>query len=223
MSCRGLKSFRTSPWDAKIDLPMDYSRIFEFEDFRNAMKKSKKEISHFDHTFEVSAGSRIVLTLKGVTPDQIQSFKAKFDRFEGGLGGPMLVFGLMRDETKLSIQHYRVKKLPEYQVAIQSNESFLMITPFQSSKAQPLFSTDNPQDDKHKLERILEPLNHSIASFYGPIRFPPMPLLAFKEANGIQLAFTGTLQSCAPDRIILKHVILTGESTTVIKSFEFFV
>lgn len=30
---RGLKSFRTSEWDAKESLPASYSRIFQFENF----------------------------------------------------------------------------------------------------------------------------------------------------------------------------------------------
>jgi hypothetical protein len=35
---RGLKSFRTSEWDAREDLPKEYSRVFAFENFTRTRK-----------------------------------------------------------------------------------------------------------------------------------------------------------------------------------------
>ena len=40
---RGMKSFRTSPWDKYENLPVEYSRIFQFEDIRRTFKKISKE------------------------------------------------------------------------------------------------------------------------------------------------------------------------------------
>lgn len=40
---RGLESFRTSPWDPKENLPLDYSRIIEFADYDRRRKRIYKE------------------------------------------------------------------------------------------------------------------------------------------------------------------------------------
>lgn len=39
---RGLRSFRTSPWDPYENLPRDYARIFQFEDFKRTERVVKR-------------------------------------------------------------------------------------------------------------------------------------------------------------------------------------
>ena len=40
---RGLKSFRTSPWDKFENLPIEYSKIFQFDDMKRTLRKVSKE------------------------------------------------------------------------------------------------------------------------------------------------------------------------------------
>jgi pre-rRNA-processing protein TSR1 len=40
---RGLKSFRTSPWDPYENLPPEYARIFQFENLRRTQRRVLEE------------------------------------------------------------------------------------------------------------------------------------------------------------------------------------
>ena len=40
---RGLRSFRTSPWDPYENLPRDYARIFQFEDFKHTERAVRRK------------------------------------------------------------------------------------------------------------------------------------------------------------------------------------
>lgn len=61
MRYRGLESFRTSAWDPKENLPEDYARIFQFENYDRTRRRVFKEledslinmVSYFHNSFEV--------------------------------------------------------------------------------------------------------------------------------------------------------------------------
>lgn len=43
---RGLQSFRTSPWDIKENLPVEYAKIFQFQNFDRTRKRIFKNFEN---------------------------------------------------------------------------------------------------------------------------------------------------------------------------------
>ncbi|KAL6011895.1 hypothetical protein ACLOJK_002361 [Asimina triloba] len=107
-----------------------------------------------------------------------------------------------------------IKKHDSYDAPIKSKESLIFHVGFRQFVARPIFSSDNINSDKHKMERFLHEGQFSIASVYAPISFPPSPLIVLKSGHGEvaapAVAAVGSLRSIDSDRIILKKIILTG-------------
>jgi len=57
---RGMRSFRTSPWDPYENLPRDYARIFQFEDFkrteRGVRRRAEQELGVVEVFFSPANG-----------------------------------------------------------------------------------------------------------------------------------------------------------------------
>ena len=50
---RGLRSLRTSPWDPYENLPRDYARIFQFEDYKRTERAVKRRAEEDAAAIEV--------------------------------------------------------------------------------------------------------------------------------------------------------------------------
>ncbi|NXY35813.1 TSR1 protein, partial [Pomatorhinus ruficollis] len=198
---RGLKSFRTSPWDPKENLPRDYARIFQFQDFSRTRKNLFRQIEK-EEAEGASVGWYVTLHVCNVPVSVMESFKE---------GKPLVLFSLLPHEQKMSVLNFLVRRHPGNSEPVRAKEELIFHCGFRRFRASPLFS-QHTSADKHKLERFLRPDAALVVTVYAPITFPPASVLLFKErSNGMHdLIATGSLLSVDPDRIVIKRLVLSG-------------
>lgn len=198
---RGLKSFRTSPWDPKENLPRDYARIFQFQNFINTRKRIFKEIEEKE-TEGAEAGWYVTLHVSDVPVSVVEYFRQ---------GAPLIAFSLLPYEQKMSVLNMVVRRNPGNTEPVKAKEELIFHCGFRRFRASPLFS-QHTAADKHKFQRFLTPDAALVVTVFAPITFPPASVLLFKQrSNGMHsLIATGHLLSVDPDRMVIKRVVLSG-------------
>lgn len=93
---------------------------------------------------------------------------------------PLVVYGLLQHEAKLSVVNFSMKKVASYGESIRSKEELLLVFGLRSFMAQPVLSDDGQGSDKYKMDRFLQDGKTAVGSVYAPISYPPLPMLAFK-------------------------------------------
>ncbi|XP_030632800.1 pre-rRNA-processing protein TSR1 homolog isoform X2 [Chanos chanos] len=197
---RGLKSFRTSPWDPMENLPLNYSRIFQFQNFERTRRRVLAEASEEEEGAMV--GWYVTVHVLGVPPSVVESFQA---------GKPLVLVSLLPHEQKMSVMNMLVRRHPSTTEPIKSKEELIFQCGFRRFRASPIFS-QHTSADKHKMERFLRADAPTVMSVYAPIAFPTTGVLVFKQReNGMQdLVATGSLLNCDPQRVVLKRIVLSG-------------
>ncbi|XP_019505952.1 PREDICTED: pre-rRNA-processing protein TSR1 homolog isoform X2 [Hipposideros armiger] len=198
---RGLKSFRTSPWDPKENLPQDYARIFQFQNFTNTRKRVFKEIEEKE-VEGAEVGWYVTLHVSAVPVSVVEYFRQ---------GGPLIAFSLLPHEQKMSVLNMVVSRHPGNTEPVKAKEELIFHCGFRRFRASPLFS-QHTAADKHKFQRFLTADMALVVTVYAPITFPPASVLLFKQnSNGMHsLIATGHLLSVNPDRMVIKRVVLSG-------------
>lgn len=203
---RGLKSFSYSKWDSKENLPSDYSRIFQFQNFERTKRRVIKEIEkkNDEEKDGADAGSYVRIHIKNVP-------KTTVDHFKMNPGKPLLLTGLLKHEQKMSVLNFVIKKCSSYEDPIESKEQLIFHVGCRRFHCNPIFS-GHTNGDKFKYEKFMRDDQAIVASVYAPITFPPASVVVFKELSNGQhkLAATGSLLSVNPDRMIIKRIVLSG-------------
>uniref|UniRef100_A0A4W3IQ86 Pre-rRNA-processing protein TSR1 homolog n=1 Tax=Callorhinchus milii TaxID=7868 RepID=A0A4W3IQ86_CALMI len=200
---RGLKSFRTSPWDPKENLPRDYARIFQFQNFARTRKRVFNEIKEEEDGAMV--GWYVTVHVCNVPISVMESFKPEL---------PIVLFTMLPHE-----------KMASCAITLSRNACYLSDPPlaylFLHQTICRYFTAFSFASlaYKFKYERFFPPNSSIVATVYAPITFPSASVLMFKSrVNGMQdLVATGSLLSVDPDRIIVKRIVLSGHPFKIMK------
>ncbi|KAJ1943537.1 ribosome biogenesis protein tsr1 [Kickxella alabastrina] len=209
---RGLQSFRTSPWDAYENLPLDYARIFQFEN----MRRTQQRVMRLAEDAPAKSGMHVRVILRAVPRKVAQSFSV--DR-------PFVAFGLLQYEHQMSVVHFTVTRSDAYLEPVRSKDPLVVHFGFRRYNVQPLFSQHSRAGSNgvHKFERFLQHGTVSVATIYAPIQMGTVPVALYLPTPAGSAGFmadgspqlptligTGSSLDANPSRILAKRIILTG-------------
>ncbi|UZJ55097.1 hypothetical protein CBS101457_004417 [Exobasidium rhododendri] len=237
---RGLKSFRTSPWDPYEDLPTEYARIFQFDDF----KKTRRRVEASALEEGVNPGVRVCVWIRNVPIEAAIRARAhkvvpsKADA-EGKVNDrvPFVLFGLLRHEHKKSVLNFTISRNTEYEEVIKSKDPLVLCLGPRRLRVNPIYSQHDignngksGSNNVHKFERYLKGGTGivSVATIFGPVTFGgsnvSAVLLKERRQDGEEgydqrgiganqmphLVGMGSLLDADPTRIVAKRIVLTG-------------
>ena len=209
---RGLKSFRTSKWDANENLPEDYGRIFQFRNFKKTMEKVR---SAHRAASGVLVGTFVEVFIKNFpqpsleSPNSIQNFTSNYFSERIGKGGKLLIASqIFKHEQKTSVLHYSLTRSTNTDdTPIKSKENLTFVTGFKVLYTRPVFS-ENTIGDKHKYSKYWHKGRTMIGSIYSTAVSGASNVVVLNENK--EMVGSGKLESVDPRRIQVKRVVLTG-------------
>ncbi|GAB5367097.1 hypothetical protein AAMO2058_001200300 [Amorphochlora amoebiformis] len=229
---RGLKSFRTSDWDPKQNLPPEYAQIFQFQDFAAARRRVLQAEGGGCGGPEALPGREVIIEIEGVSERAAVEMKTATR--------PIMIWGLYQYERKVSVSHFLVKRHEnEDSEPVRGKAPMVFSVGFRRFIARPIYSQDC-KSNKFKVDRFLHPGVWAFASVYSRMLLTSATCLLFRaseqgvpvEAGSVDgsagalsiekamegpLVASGTLASIDPDRLLIKRVLLTGAPISVSK------
>lgn len=148
---RGLESFRTSPWDPKENLPMEYARVYQFKNFDRTKRRILKE--NEDDIIPISAalpGAFITVWVANVSTNQLNNWKS----VHGSHG--LVIYGLLPHEHQMSVVNVVLKRTPDSTIPIRSKERMIVQCGYRRFIVNPIFS-QHTNSDRHKVKNINGP------------------------------------------------------------------
>ncbi|GFS48025.1 pre-rRNA-processing protein TSR1 homolog [Nephila pilipes] len=195
---RGLKNYKSSPWDPMENLPQDYARIYRFANFRHTAKKISKSEKE-----GVEPGEYVNVYINDVPQSLFDSVNTE--------KSTLVIYGLLPHEQKMSVVNTVIRKHLTCKVPIKSKDTLIFHIGYRRFTCKPIFS-EHRTGNKFKYERFLPSDTAVVASFYAPVTFPPSSVVVFRQTrNGShQLVATGSVLDVNPNRIVVKRIVLSG-------------
>lgn len=196
---RGLSSMATGSWNPSINLPVEYSKIYSFENIRHTFKLSVKE-AH-ENGLRVS-GKYVKITLKNFKDFHLLTTTK-----------PLILSTLLKHERKLCVMHLKINLRENYNEPVYSKQLVEIQIGFRRILSRPIYSTQVGETDKFKKERKIEPGKPIIATLYSQLSYPETPVIFLRPETGKndmkQIAIGKTIQSDC-NKILIKRIVLTG-------------
>ncbi|KAF3922151.1 hypothetical protein ABW21_db0201736 [Orbilia brochopaga] len=204
---RGLKDFRTSPWETSEDVPFQpkkWDTLTRIDNYKATKLKAQREA--------LVGGAAVGFKVKVYLRDVPKEFAiGPVDEYNSRITG---LFSLLRHEHKKAVVNYSITLSGDYEgPAIKSKDTLILQCGSRRWKVQPLFSQSGAtKNNVHKYEQFLQPGRTCVATFVGEVVFGSVPVLWWKQhPNGnLELVGTGSFLNTDHDRVIAKRRILTG-------------
>lgn len=204
---RGLKSFRTSDWDPYEELPVEYSRIWEFEAFAQTGRAMRQRyIEECSELEDGGAAGLYCAVYVNAVPPSVWQAQPK--------GVPFVASVLLPMEQKVSVLQGTVTRHRDCTTYIKSKSELTLQCGFRRFQAKPTFSEIPKKSSscvKYKFSRSLHQELPTAATFYAPVVFPPSRLLMLTPGeSGPELVAAGSVKGADPKMLVIKRIIITG-------------
>ena len=184
---RGLQSLRTSDWDPMEMLPSEYSRIFQFQNWKLSERKAVADKG--DSPFAV--GMRVAVFLKVESVTDLSAFS--------------VLFGLYKHENRMTVMNFAVTA----KTLLANKEPLVAHFGFRSFLVRPIWS-EHSNAPLHRMLRSVEEGQTVVGTVYLPVHFQPCPVILCRPGDASVVVATGSVLGPDPSRIVLKRVTLTG-------------
>ncbi|CAG7818165.1 unnamed protein product [Allacma fusca] len=199
---RGLQSFKKSAWDPYENLPKEYAKIFQFQNFRQAYKKILGEEQ--DGQGFIPVGQRVSIILQPLSELSKGSVANIFNAINSSK--PVVLFSQFRHEGKMSVMNVQLNVTE----ILKNKEELVFQIGCRRFQAKPILS-EISTGNKHKMLRFGQINTSCMATIIAPIVFPSASVLVFKKSNNTLIpAGSGSVFSVDPTRIAVKRVLLSG-------------